>query len=139
MNLFLDSSVLLAACGSRRGASRELFNRRAANAWVLIATTYVIEEVELNLQRFPVTARADWPALKAQLDIRRDVLTLPQLVVFEVSKDRPILFSGLAYAQILLTLDTADFPEVLGKGFYGLEIMRPGEFLRRQRERGELK
>lgn len=43
--------------------------------------------------------------------------------VFPVSKDRPILFSALATADVLLTLDRADFGRLLGSGFYGLAII----------------
>jgi hypothetical protein len=39
---------------------------------------------------------------------------------------RPILFSALATADVLLTLDRADFGRLLGAQFYGLAIMTPG-------------
>lgn len=48
MRLFLDTSVLLAACGSATGASREIFRRAPANDWTLIATPYVVAEVLRN-------------------------------------------------------------------------------------------
>jgi hypothetical protein len=60
VRLFLDSSVLLAASGSERGASREVFRRAAPNGWVLIATPFVLEEVLTNLPRLPTSATADW-------------------------------------------------------------------------------
>jgi len=56
--------------------------------------------------------------------------------VFPVSKDRPILFSALATADVLLTLDRADFSRLLGSSFYGLAIMTPGMWLMRDRETG---
>ena len=46
--------------------------------------------------------------------------------MFPVKKDRPILFSALATADVLLTLDRADFGRLLGTRFYGLAIMTPG-------------
>ena len=56
MNLFLDTSVLLAASGSATGASREIFRRATVNGWTLLVTPYVIEEVLRNLPNFPSTA-----------------------------------------------------------------------------------
>jgi hypothetical protein len=60
-------------------------------------------------------------------------------VVFVPSKGRPILFSAAAFADILLTLDWADFGPLAGAGFYGLPIMKPGPFLERERAAGRLR
>jgi predicted nucleic acid-binding protein len=139
VKIILDSSVLLAASGSETGASREIFRRRIANEWELIATAYVIAEVEQNLPKLDPSAQLDWPELKNQLRVKEDVLAAPNIVIFQAGKDRPVLFSGLAYADWLLTLDMRDFEEALGPRFYGLPITRPGEFLRQQREQGLLK
>jgi len=49
VRLFLDASVLLAACGSLTGASREIFRRAPANGWILVTTPYAIEEALRNL------------------------------------------------------------------------------------------
>jgi len=87
VRLFLDASVLLAASGSERGASRV-------------------------------------------------ALGLP--VVFAASKDRPILFTALAWSDVLLTLDKADFADVLGRRFYGLAVLPPYGFLERERAAGRL-
>ena len=53
--------------------------------------------------------------------------------VFPVTKDRPILFSALATADVLLTLDRVDFGRLLGGRFYGLAIMTPGAWLLHER------
>jgi hypothetical protein len=47
--------------------------------------------------------------------------------------------SALASADVLLTLDRADFSRLLGGRFYGLAIMTPGMWLSREREAGRLK
>jgi hypothetical protein len=65
--------------------------------------------------------------------------SLYQPVVFPVAKDRPVLFSALAWADTLLTLDQADFARLLGGDFYGLPILRPGALLERERSAGRLK
>ena len=138
MRLFLDTSVLLAACGSTKGASREIFRLAKANQWNLLATPYVLEEVLRNLPRLPLPASSDWLRLRHDLIVVDDVLTLAQPAVFPVAKDRPVLFSALAWADILLTLDRGDFATLLGNEFYGLPILRPGAFLERERSAGRL-
>ena len=138
MRLFLDTSVLLAAIGSTKGASREIFRLARQNEWLLLTTSYVLDETNHNLPSLPLSTRGDWPALRQQLSIRDDVVTLHQIAVFPVAKDRPILFSALAWADVLLTLDTHDFATLLGTDFYGLSILKPGAFLERERELGRL-
>lgn len=139
MKLFLDTSVLLAAAGSSTGASRELFRRADPNNWVLIATPYVLEEVWINLDHLPATALADWANLRPRLTICDDVLTMPHLAVFPVTKDRPVLFGAVAWADVLLTLDRADFGRLLGAAFYGLPILSPGAWLAHERNTGRLR
>jgi hypothetical protein len=65
-----------------------------------------------------------------------DVLTIDKPAVFPVNKDRPILFSALATADVLLTLDRGDFGRLLGSRFYGLAVMTPGMSLTKERETG---
>ena len=67
-----------------------------------------------------------------------DVLTLDRPAVFPAGKDRPILFSALAWAEILLTLDWGDFGELMEKPFYNLLVLKPGLFLQRERIAGRL-
>jgi hypothetical protein len=139
MRLFLDTSVLLAACGSAKGASREVFRLASAHDWALIATPYVIEEVLHNLPLLPANATSAWGHLRAALTVRDDILTLDRAAVFPASKDRPVLFGGLAWSDVLLTLDKADFGRLLGGEFYGLPILTPGAFLSRERAAGRLR
>ncbi|MDQ6631136.1 MAG: hypothetical protein M3Y82_05190 [Verrucomicrobiota bacterium] len=139
MNLFLDSSVLLAACGSIKGASRAIFREASKNHWNLIVSPYVTSEVLKNLKLFPATATDNWISLRPNLALVDDILTLDRVAVFSATKDRPILFTALCWSDVLLTLDRADFYELLGKNFYGLEIMKPGVFLERERAFGRLR
>ena len=138
MRLFLDASVLLAASGSANGASREIFRLAPVNGWTLITTPYAIEEVLRNLPDFPPSASVEWARLRSALLIMDDVLTLDRPVVFEAGKDRPILFSALAWADALLTLDRGDFGGLMDKPFYGLLVFKPGVFLERERAGGRL-
>ena len=138
MRLFLDTSVLLAACGSTKGASREIFRLAPLNNWTLITTPYVLDEANRNLPLLPDDATPQWLSLRPELVIRDDVLTLHQGVVFPVTKDRPVLFSALAWTDVLLTLDRTDFATLLGDEFYGLPVLKPGTFLERERDFGRL-
>ena len=139
MKLFLDTSVLLAASGSAAGASRAIFSRAVANGWELITTPYVLEEVERNLTALGPGASIAWRDLCLLLTICEDVLTMDRPVVFDPTKDRPILFGALAWAEVLLTLDEEDFGELMTRGFYDLVICRPGIFLERERAAGRLR
>ncbi len=138
MRLFLDTSVLLAACGSLTGASLEIFHRAPANGWILITIPYAVEEVLRNLPDFPPFASSNWARLRPSLLVMDDVLTLDRPAVFPAGKDRPILFSALAWADILLTLDRSDFGGLMDKPFYGLLVLKPGIFMARERAAGRL-
>ena len=139
MRLFLDTSVLLAACASTTGASHEIFRRAQAQGWVLIVSPYGIGEVLNNLPDLPPAATAQWARLRADLLVLDDVLTADRPVIFAAGKDRPILFSALAWADVLLTRDTGDFGDLLGGSFYELLVLTPGAFLHRERSAGRLK
>ncbi len=139
MRLFLDTSVLLAASGSEKGASREVFRLAHVHEWRLLVTPYVIEEVLTNLPNLGHQATADWAKLRPDLALVDDVLTIDRPAVFGPAKDRPILFSALAWSEVLLTLDRSDFGSSLGGAFYGLTIVTPGMFLERERAAGRLR
>jgi predicted nucleic acid-binding protein len=136
VRLFLDSSVLIAAAASAEGASREVFRRASTHEWRLITTPYAVAEVVRNLAGFSASVTAEWLRLRDRLALVDDVVTIDKPAVFPVNKDRPILFSALATADVLLTLDRADFGHLLGSRFYGLAIMTPGMWLMQDRESG---
>ncbi|MBI2432879.1 MAG: hypothetical protein HYV26_08415 [Candidatus Hydrogenedentes bacterium] len=138
MRLFLDTSVLLAAAGSAKGAARAIFSYAPACRWALLSSPYALSEAVGNLSKFPARVAADWIRLRPQLTVVDDVVTLDRPVIFEASKDRPILFTALASADILLTLDKADFGELLGGTFYGLPVLLPYVFLGQERAAGRM-
>jgi predicted nucleic acid-binding protein len=139
VNLFLDASVVLAACGRPAGASRTVFELAQRNGWTLMTSPYVISEVTKNLPRLPAQAATDWAQLRAALVAVRDVWTMDRPSVFGPAKDRPVLFTAAAWAEVLLTHDRGDFGAVMGTGFYGLDVLMPGDFLERERAAGRLK
>lgn len=138
MKIFLDSSVLLAAAGSANGASRAVFDLQQEVGWSLLYSPYVRSEVKDNLTFLDTHALPSWLALSKKLNLVDDSLVMDWPVVFSPAKDRPILFTALAYADILLTLDRGDFGPLMEIGFYGLQIMKPGDFLRRERGLGRI-
>jgi predicted nucleic acid-binding protein len=139
MKLFLDTSVLLAACGSTKGSSHALFGYAPANGWTLLASPWVVTEVVRNLPKFPSTATREWLRFRPQLALVDDVVSINRVVVFPVSKDRPVLLTALATSQVLLTLDQDDFAGFLGSHFYGMPLLPPSEFLEGERRAGRLK
>ena len=96
MKLFLDSSVVLAACGRETGASRHLFDAAPAHGWVLQSSSYVTSEVEANVLALSPAAAVGWPALRTRLDIVPDIVSpsrsdgvADRLVVFNVGTQLP--------------------------------------------------
>jgi len=75
VNVFLDSSVLLAACGSAAGASRSVIDAASAQGWSLLTSSYVLAEVETNLAALPAGSPDAWVLLRAKLEAVPDVLT----------------------------------------------------------------
>jgi hypothetical protein len=115
-----------------------VFRFAKQNRWSLVTTPYIVEETERHVSEFSPETAAAWGVLREALLERPDVLTLNRPAVFEPAKDRPILFSALAWADVLLTLDRRDFGGLLGQRFYGLLIFKPGDFLIRERTSGRL-
>ena len=71
MRLFLDTNVLLSACGSAKGASRQIIELAALNRWHLVVTPYVISEVLKNLPQVSPAALLEWPAIRAHLLVKK--------------------------------------------------------------------
>ena len=101
MRLFVDASVALAACGRPRGASRAIFNAASANGWELVSSGYSLAEVTRNLGKIPGEATVEWQNLAGRLRLVRDVWTSDRPAVFGVAKDRPVLFTAAAWADVL--------------------------------------
>lgn len=123
---------------SRTGASREVFHLAGWQGWTLLVSPWVLRETRLNLASKPLPSARAWTMLRTMLVVEDDELTFDWPVAFAASKDKPVLFSALACADVLLTLDRRDFGELLGKTIYGLRVLTPGEFLRGEREAGRM-
>ncbi len=104
-----------------------------------MSSPYAVSEVLRNLGKLPVAASAEWDRLRQQLEIVDDILLLDWPVVFPANKDRPILFTALAWSHTLITLDRHDFTNQPGEQFYGLRVRLPFDFLEEERSAGRLK
>lgn len=91
-----------------------------------------------NLDGKPAEASDIWRKLRAKVTVEDDVLTFDWPLVFEVTKDKPVLCTALACADILLTLDRRDFGSLLGQTVYDLLVQTPGAFLCMERDAGRL-
>ena len=140
MRLFLDTSVLLAASGSAKGASRFLLSNALEHQWKLVTSDYCVEEARRNLLKIGRTAPVVWTEqIEPRVRAFSTKLVLDKPLVFPKAKDRPVVIAALETgADWLLTLDEADFHQKLGREVYGVSIATPGEFLIQQRARGVL-
>lgn len=140
MKLFLDSSVLLSACASGKGASRFVVTEAAGLHWELVSAEYCREETLQNLHKLGTSAAYYFREnLKRRIQWHADTLTAAEIVVFDKGKDRPVLLSALSIKpNALLTLDRKDFHDRLGSQFYGISIRTPGEWLMEQRREGRI-
>jgi predicted nucleic acid-binding protein len=140
VRLFLDTSVLLAAAGSDKGASRFLVEQAKAMGWELVSSDYCAEETRRNLPKLGRRALASWRALvEPRIRFFPARYSLDKPLVFPKAKDRPVVISALALkATWLLTLDEADFHGKLGFEVYGLAIGSPGDLLVHERNQGHL-
>ena len=57
-------------------------------------------------------------------------------VVFFAAKDKPVLLTAYAFADVLLTMDRGDFGAVIGGWFYSLYVDLLGDFLKKERAKG---
>jgi predicted nucleic acid-binding protein len=139
VRIFLDTSVVLAACGRPAGASHAIFDLAPRNNWRLLTSRYVLNEATKNLPKFTSAASTEWQKLLPQLIVTRDVWTIDRPAVMSPAKDRPVLFTAAAWSRVLLTLDTGDFGPLMETGFYHLAVLKPVTFLERERASGRLK
>jgi predicted nucleic acid-binding protein len=140
VRLFLDTSVLLAASGSARGASRFVIAEALPHGWELVSSDHCAEETRRNLPKVARSAATAWKnEIAPRVRFVRASLALDKPLVFPKAKDRPVVITALAArSDWLLTLDEGDFHTKLGREVYGLRIATPGGFLIEQRAQGVL-
>jgi len=140
VRLFLDTSVLLAASGSSKGASRLIVDEAKKNRWQLVSSNYCREETLRNLPKIGEKGEAYFSkTLKRKIKWVTDAWSSEYIVMFPKAKDKPVLLGALAAkSDYLLTLDQVDFEGRLGKQFYGMSIRTPGDWLFEMRDTGTI-
>ncbi|NJS12912.1 MAG: PIN domain-containing protein [Microcoleus sp. CSU_2_2] len=136
--IFADSSVLIAGCGSRTGASRAVLTMAEIGLFKLVVSQQVLDECDRNLRKKLPAALPIFTQLLA--DINPEFQPDPSLeeslrwVDIIEAKDTPILAAAvLANVDRLLSLNTKDFTaEVAARS--RLIIQTPAEFVREIRE-----
>lgn len=130
MRVFLDSSVLLSACGSEKSLSRLVTAVAADQGWPLISAAYCRAEAARNLGKLGAGAAGRWPGLQAKVEWVPNALTSNKPLLLAASKDKPVLISALAAnSDVMLTLDRGDFGPLLGTMVYGMQVSTPRDFL----------
>jgi len=130
LTVFLDTSTILAACWSAKGLSRLLVQHASKAGWTLVTADYCLSEVERNVHQHPAGA-TDWKRIiRPQMKPVGSVYVIDHPIVFDVTKDRPVLLSAIGCgANYLVTSDTTDFAHVLGTVVYGVNVRTPKSFL----------
>lgn len=130
MIVFVDTSTLLAASWSSKGLSRLLIEHASKVGWTLVTADYCLSEVEKNVRKHPAGS-ADWRAIvRPRLKPVGSVYVIDRPVVFDATKDRPVILSAIgSNAEYLVTSDTADFAHLLGTVVYGVSVRTPKSFL----------
>lgn len=126
MRIFLDTCVVLADCLPKTGASRLIFELAASQDWELVVSRWVMREMRENLAGLPQPVTRAWIDLKGQLVVEDDELTFDWPLLFQVTKDKPVLCTALACADVLLTLGRRDFGTLLGQTVYDFRVLTPG-------------
>jgi predicted nucleic acid-binding protein len=140
VKVFLDTSVLLSASGSAKGASRYILENSKIHKWELVSSYYCENETLRNLPKLEYDADNYFKtSLKRQITWISDTFASDKILIFRKNKDKPVLVTALASeAEYLLTLDRADFHKRVGSKVYHLKIRTPGEFLMELREAGKI-
>lgn len=129
MRLFLDTSVLLSASGSEKGASRFIIDEAKKRRWQLVSSNYCREETLRNLPKIGEDAETYFSSmLRKRIKWVNDAWSSESILLYSKAKDKPVLLGALAAkSDYLLILDRVDFEGRLGKQFYGMSIRTPGD------------
>ncbi len=136
--IFADSSVLIAGCGSRTGASHAVLIMAEIGLFKLVISDQVLEECDRNIRKKIPAAMPIFTELLAAInpEIQPDpsLEESSQWAAIIEAKDTPILAAAvLANVDRLLSLNTKDFTaEVAAQS--GLIIQTPAEFVTEIRE-----
>jgi len=135
IRVFVDASVLFAACYSQTGSSRDLIRQAVRGRIQIVVSQHVLKEVTENLTR---KAPGALPALQQFMDlVAPEMVENPTLEELQQAadyihlKDAPIVAAAVkAKVDYLVTWDRKHFidvPEVAKRS--GLTITTPNELM----------
>lgn len=138
MKIFLDSNILIAACGSQTGGSAYLFYVAEQNpSWHLLTSLLALQEAKRNVQK--KLSKSNHILTKLILHHSLTVVNTPPLTLIKLAqtviteKDAPILAAALmSQSDYFCTLDQKHFHTKKVKQWskrYNLGIVTPGDLL----------
>lgn len=137
VDVFLDSSVVVAACGSSTGASNAVINLAEIGMIRIHVIQYILDEVQRNLEKRLQRGLPAFAHLLANSNIvvHNDPSEAQNQIWANVieEKDTPIIAAAVTVnADYLLPLNTKDFTEAVSTAC-GIPIMTPGQFVQLSR------
>ena len=138
VDIFLDTSVLLSACGSDKGASRFIIESANQYNWVRQVRTIAAKKPHETWTNSARTRGLLTKHLDQQIDWQLDALTSDDIILFDKAKDRPVLISALYRNQMPYSLWTEQTSTTTGAAVLRHCNSHSGEWLMEQRESGAL-
>lgn len=127
--VFLDANVLFSCAYLSTSRLMKLWRLPAT---VLLSSDYAVEEARRNLDLADQRHRLEQLVKRMEIVTAWQSASLPRGVRLD-DKDAPILLAAIeARATHLLTGDRQDFGHLFGRTVNGVEIVLPGEYLKRR-------
>jgi predicted nucleic acid-binding protein len=136
MRIVLDTSVLVAAVRSRRGASFELVSRLGYGTFEVAVSVSLVLEYEGTLLRHAAVSNMDDGDIRDLVDyvcdtaIRQKIFFLWRPFLRDPSDDLVLELAVAAQCEAIVTHNVRDFQ---GAEKFGVRVMTPGEFLQELR------
>ena len=91
----------MAASWSANGLSRLLIERAEVAGWKLVTADYCLSEVEKNVRKH-VAGAAEWKRIvRPQLTIVVSVYVIDRPIVFDATKDKPVILSAIGVMRCI--------------------------------------
>ena len=136
MRVVLDTSVLVAAIRSRRGASFELISRLGTGTFEVAVSVPLVLEYEDALLRHLVASPFTENDVRALIDyvcdvaIRQEVFFLWRPNLRDAGDDLVLELAVAARCEAIVTHNVRDFR---GAEKFGVDVLPPGRFLQQLR------
>jgi len=132
----LDTSVLVAAMRSRRGASYELLSRLGADGFEIAVSVSLVLEYESALLRHVEASQLDEGDVRDLIDyvcgvaIRQEIFFLWRPLLRDPGDDLVLELAVAAQCEAIVTHNVRDFA---GAEKLGVRVLTPGRFVQELR------